>query len=203
MRWNLQVRASAAAAPPSAAGPAPSQASAPAGRVQRAGSQPGSRLAAPAGPARRDRGLLRRPVQALAAGTAERAPGRRGEPAGAENGGGLEELNGAGTPGGGPSRGARRRRPAGACVLGGGFPARLGRVRCRGGPSGPGAVGSEGGGRPKPTRVPWAWSTCRPLAGCRVRLCSAKGVEAAWPDLVFKDRAGRGLRCGDSPSPAN
>lgn len=109
MRWNLQVRASAAAAPPSAAGPAPSQALAAGGRVPRAGSLLGLRRAAAAGLARCDRGLLRRPGQALAAGTAERAPGRSGEPAGAENGGGLEELNGAGTPGGGPE--PRRRAP--------------------------------------------------------------------------------------------
>lgn len=56
----------------------------------------------PGGPARRARHLLRRPVRALAAGTAGRAPRLRGEPAAAENGGGLEEPNGAGTPGGGP-----------------------------------------------------------------------------------------------------
>lgn len=43
MRWNLQVRASAAAAPPSAAGPGPFhfQARAAAGRVPRAGSELG------------------------------------------------------------------------------------------------------------------------------------------------------------------
>lgn len=64
------------------------------------------------GPARRARGLRRRLLQLLAAGTAERSPGRCGEPAGAENGGGLEELNGAGTPGGGPES---RRRAPGAC----------------------------------------------------------------------------------------
>lgn len=102
MRWNLQVRASAAAAPPSAARPAPSQASAAAGRVLRAGSELGLRPAAAAGPGRCSRDLRGRPVQAPAAGPAERAPRRSGEPAGAENGGGPEELNGAGTPGGGP-----------------------------------------------------------------------------------------------------
>lgn len=109
MRWNLQVRASVAAAPPSAAEPAPSQALAAAGRVLRAGSESGLRLAAAAGPARCARGLRRRLMQVLAAGTTERSLGRSGEPAGAENGGGLEELNGAGTPGGGPE--SRRTAP--------------------------------------------------------------------------------------------
>lgn len=81
----------------------------PAGRVLRAGSESGLRLAAAAGPARCARDLCRRLMQALAAGTTERSLGRSGGPAGAENGGGLEELNGAGTPGGGPE--SRRTAP--------------------------------------------------------------------------------------------
>lgn len=75
MRWNLQVRASVVAAPPSATEPAPSQALAAASRVLRAGSESGLRLAAAAGPARCARGLRRRLMQVLAAGTTERSLG--------------------------------------------------------------------------------------------------------------------------------
>lgn len=139
MRWNLQVRASGAAAPPSETGPAPSQALAAAGRAPRAGSELGLRPMAPA--ARRARHLLRRPVRALAVGTAGQAPGRRGEPAAAENGGGLDEPNGAGTPGGGPEP----QRTA---------PGARGSLRVRQRSFKPGSAGSAVGEAPW---AAWAW----------------------------------------------
>lgn len=203
MRWNLQVRATAAAAPPSAAEPAPPRASAVGGRVPRAGSESRLRPVVPAGPARRARGRRRRLKRPLAAGTPERSLGSCGEPAGAENGGGgLEELNGAGTPGGGPES----RRTA---------PGARGRVRCwaaelpawlgwgRRWPEPPrlrgwGWQGTGGGGLPSPaTSLRLVWPVCPSPVGL------SEGNHGCRPDFFFKDRAGRGLGCGESPGPVN
>lgn len=130
----------------------PLRASAAGGRLLRAGSELGLGPAAAAGPARcAPATSFAGPVRAPAAGTAERAPRRGGEPAGAENGGGPEELNGAGTPGGGPEP---RRTGAGVPRASAGWAAEpsawRGRVRRGAGPLGVGGAGPGRGSPPSP-----------------------------------------------------
>lgn len=202
MRWNLQARASAAAAPPSAAEPAPSQASAAASRVLRAGSEsrsPSSRRGRP----RTVRPRARSPAHAGAGGWNYRAI------AGAQRraGGGGKWRRAGGTkwrrdPWGWARLAEDGARGPRACAR---WPAELPAWPC------------WGGGRPSPqaARVglagPWGRgsSQAHPLLFCLFglsgprRLDSAKEVMVARCTFLLKDRAGHGLGCGESPSPAN
>eukprot|EP00072_Mus_musculus_P074919 XP_017176682.1 PREDICTED: translation initiation factor IF-2-like [Mus musculus] len=89
--------------------------------------------------------------------------------------------------------------PAGVCVLGGGA-ASLAWLGCTEPPRlrGWGGQGSGGGGRPKPTISPrLVW----PVSPSPVGL--SEGSHGCQSDFLFRDRAGRGLGCGESPGPAN
>lgn len=203
MRWNLQVRASAAAAPPSAAKPAPSQALAVAGGGPRAGAESSLRPAAAARP-RTPRPRSPSPAPAAAGGWNRRAIARALRRAG----GGGKWRRAGGTkwrrdPWGwarvaeegarGPRACACRAEELPSLALLGPRSAKFPRLR------GWGWQRRGGGGLPQ----------AHPFLFCLFglyapsRLDSAKEVMVAGLFSLKTDRAGRGLGCGESPSPAN
>lgn len=173
MRWNLQVRASGAAAPPSATGPAPSQAWAAAGRAPRAGSELGLRPVAPAAPHAAPATSFAGPCGRWWPGPPGGRPGSAASRRRRKMAAGWRNQMAPGPLGVGPSRGGRRRAPAGVCVRGGGASSltllgpRSGRPPGR---PGRGWGWQWGRGSPEPTRVHGARLARVALASCRARL---------------------------------